>query len=261
MTVKSINSLDDNYVSDEELSYLTMLDNGKKVCLNLAGPLYAKKAYEHVRRINGDKKERQHPLKPKYVRADVLERIKQLEEEFQKEKYLNTSFDGVDMAPQKDTEESSSLYYAKAMSKIKTLKSEQNLNLKRIVRNFKLFAVVAVVFAIYYAFTVNYHDDVRMSVEGLQSKLPIRIDNNIALNRLGYDDTTLSMQLLLKKDALKNYADSSSALDLYIKSSATKICKIPLFSDMIKSGKVITVYLDAEDDSFHQIFSVDRCSP
>ena len=260
-TVKSVNSLDDNYVSDEELLELTQMDSGQKSHLNLAGPLFKKTAYEHVRRISGDNKERRHPLKPKYIREDILERIKELEEEFKKEHEEQNGPMKPLMHQEKSTDENSSLYYAAAMNKINRLKSEQNLNLRRMLRNFKLFAVMAVVFAVYYFFTVNHHDDIKMSVEGLQSKLPIRIDNSISLNRLSYDNTTLTMQLLFKKGTLLHHQAPSSALDLYIKSSATKICKIPLFFDMISSGKVITVYLDAEDGSFHEIFSVDRCGP
>ena len=85
----SANYPDDSFVSDDEIEDLTKLDYDRSVIMNMAGPLNAKKAIGMVHRIMGDK-EKKHPLKPKYIRQDILDKIKELEEEFEKEKLENS---------------------------------------------------------------------------------------------------------------------------------------------------------------------------
>ena len=85
----SANYPDDSFVSDDEIEDLTKLDYDRSVIMNMAGPLNAKKAIGMVHRIMGDK-EKKHPLKPKYIRQDILDKIKELEEEFDKEKLENS---------------------------------------------------------------------------------------------------------------------------------------------------------------------------
>lgn len=270
----SANYPDDSFVSDDEIEDLTKLDYDRSVIMNMAGPLNAKKAIGMVHRIMGDK-EKKHPLKPKYIRQDILDKIKELEEEFEKEKLENSegTNNSEDLSLSKeispdssdnkcdtvDSQEPKARFYAKAMQDVNRINGERAVILGKIARNFKLFIVVAALFAGYFVYTVYTRNDDALAVRGIKNKLPMRIDDHLILNDIALSQKTFFLDIIMSKTDFFDAENKDVALDLYIKKTSDNFCKIQIFSDMIKSGKKISVVLNAEDGSFSKSFTVEHC--
>jgi len=269
----ALNTLDDNYVSDEELEDLTRLDYDRSVVLNLAGELYATRAYKLTEKLTGIKVG-ENPLKPRYMSREILSRIEELEEEFRKEELLAVKGQMDDpyraelkSAPKEEKDDMTSenyaqaRFYRKAMSKIRNIEDSKNNTYLKIKRNFKLFTVVAVIFAAYYAFNILTHNDDRLSVQGIQSKLPLPLDRHTLLTGIKIDDLSLKLDISLAKEAFYEAEDPDNALDLYINRASSNFCKIKMFSDMIKSGRkvLVSLVLNTDSRSYHREFSVDKC--
>ncbi len=270
----SSNYPDDSFVSDDEIEDLTRMDYDRSVIMNMAGPLNAKKAVSMMHRIMGEK-EKKHPLKPKYIRQDILDKIKELEAEFEKEKLENSeSSDNSEelslakessAAPTENTEETLSSqepqarFYAKAMQNVNRINGERAVILGKIARNFKLFMVVAALFAGYFVYTVYTRNDDALAVRGIKNKLPMKIDEHLILNDIALSQKSFFLDIILSKNAFFDAENKDDALDLYIKKTSDNFCKISIFSDMIRSGKKISVVLNAEDGSFSKSFSVENC--
>lgn len=270
----SANYPDDSFVSDDEIEDLTKLDYDRPVIMNMAGPLNAKKAIGMVHRIMGDK-EKKHPLKPKYIRQDILDKIKELEEEFEKEKLENSegTNNSEDLSLSKeispdssdnksdtvDSQEPKARFYAKAMQDVNRINGERAVILGKIARNFKLFIVVAALFAGYFVYTVYTRNDDALAVRGIKNKLPMKIDDHLLLNDIALSPKTFFLDIIMSKTDFFDAENKDVALDLYIKKTSDNFCKIQIFSDMIKSGKKISVVLNAEDGSFSKSFTVEHC--
>lgn len=270
----SANYPDDSFVSDEEIEDLTKLDYDRSVIMNMAGPLNAKKAVSMIHRIMGDK-EKKHPLKPKYIRQDILDKIKDLEAEFEKEKLENSecsddpeeSSKSEELSPAttENTDESltspepQARFYAKAMQNVNRINGERAVILGKIARNFKLFMVVAALFAGYFVYTVYTRNDDALAVRGIKNKLPMKIDDHLILNDIALSEKTFFLDIIMSKTDFFDAENKDDALDLYIKKTSDNFCKISIFSDMIKSGKKISVVLNAEDGSFSKSFTVEHC--
>jgi len=273
----SANYPDDSFVSDEEIEDLTKLDYDRSVIMNMAGPLNAKKAVSMIHRIMGDK-EKKHPLKPKYIRQDILDKIKDLEAEFEKEKQENSecsdnsedSSISEELSPaatenideslsSSEPHEPQARFYAKAMQNVNRINGERAVILGKIARNFKLFIVVAALFAGYFVYTVYTRNDDALAVRGIKNKLPMKIDDHLILNDIALSEKTFFLDIILRKTDFFDAENKDDALDLYIKKTSDNFCKISIFSDMIKSGKKISVVLNAEDGSFSKSFTVEHC--
>ncbi len=270
----SSNYPDDSFVSDDEIEDLTKLDYDRSVIMNMAGPLNAKKAIGMVHRIMGDK-EKKHPLKPKYIRQDILDKIKELEEEFEKEKLENSegTNNSEDLSLSKeispdssdnksdtvDSQKPKARFYAKAMQDVNRINGERAVILGKIARNFKLFIVVAALFAGYFVYTVYTRNDDALAVRGIKNKLPMKIDDHLILNDIALSQKTFFLDIIMSKTDFFDAENKDIALDLYIKKTSDNFCNIQIFSDMIKSGKKISVVLNAEDGSFSKSFTVEHC--
>ena len=263
----SSNYPDDNFISDDEIEDLTKLDYDRSVIMNMAGPLYAKKAVNMMRRVMGEK-EKKHPLKPKYIRQDILDKIKDLEAEFEKERLAEAN--GINTAPEEsllksentespNTEEPQARFYAKAMESVERINGERAVIVGKIARNFKLFTVVAALFAGYFVYSVYTRNDEALEVQGIKNKLPMKLDEHATLNDIAISKKSFFLDVMLSKNAFFDAENKNVALDLYIKKTSDNFCKISIFSDMIKSGKKISVVLNAEDGSYSKSFTVEHC--
>ena len=261
---------------------------------NLAGPSLIYEALDHVRCLNGTKPISK-PLKVRFLPDDVKERAKALEEEFGKERISENkktsddnsnsqdeinknsrsnmekeeihnidlqkykSFKDIHIGGKVGNKVDESLFYKKAMQHVNRMNNEKKAVLAKISKNFKLFLIIIVAFAGYYAYNVYTRSDEELSVSALQAKLPIKLDSYTTLQKVSLDDNSLNLEVIKAKESFQNIEDLESALNVYIQSASSNFCKIPLFSDMIKKGRRISVLLKSDDDSFSREFVVSHC--
>ena len=261
---------------------------------NLAGPSLIYEALDHVRCLNGTKPISK-PLKVRFLPDDVKERAKALEEEFGKERISENkktsddnsnsqdeinknsrsnmekeeihnidlqkykSFKDIHIGGKVGNKVDESLFYKKAMQHVNRMNNEKKAVLAKISKNFKLFLIIIVAFAGYYAYNVYTRSDEELSVSALQAKLPIKLDSYTTLQKVSLDDNSLNLEVVKAKESFQDIKDLESALNVYIQSASSNFCKNPLFSDMIKKGRRISVLLKSDDDSFSREFVVSHC--
>ena len=171
---------------------------------NLAGPSLIYKALEHVRRLNGTERISK-PLKASYLPDEIKSRLKDLEDTFEQEGLLGNSklqdekvisetpndlspsntesntdlnsdryksLKGVQLGRNADD----SLFYKKAMQHVNRMNNEKKAVLAKISKNLKLFLIIIIAFAGYYAYNEYTRSDEELSVSAIQAKLPLKLD-------------------------------------------------------------------------------------
>lgn len=152
-----------------------------------------------------------------------------------------------------------SLFYKKAMQHVNRMNNEKKAVLAKISKNLKLFLIIIIAFAGYYAYNEYTRSDEELSVSAIQAKLPLKLDLYTTLQKVSLDDNSLDLEVVKAKESFQDIKDLESALNVYIQSASSNFCKIPLFSDMIKKGRRISVLLKSDDDSFSREFVVSHC--
>lgn len=155
--------------------------------------------------------------------------------------------------------EISDSYFPKAMNTINRLNSEKNALLLKIRRNFRLFIIIILAFAGYYAYSVYTSKGDESTISSIKASLPAKLDKTTTLVDLDKKENTLTLKIVKSKDAFLHDLDLNEALDAYIETASNNFCKIEFFNSMIGSGNAIRVELDADDDSYHREFTVDKC--
>ena len=145
------------------------------------------------------------------------------------------------------------------MENVNSINNEKKAVLAKISKNLKLFLIIIIAFAGYYAYNEYTRSDEELSVSAIQAKLPLKLDLYTTLQKVSLDDNSLALEVVKAKESFQDIKDLESALNVYIQSASSNFCKIPLFSDMIKKGRRISVLLKSDDDSFSREFVVSHC--
>ena len=145
------------------------------------------------------------------------------------------------------------------MQHVNRMNNEKKAVLAKISKNLKLFLIIIIAFAGYYAYNEYTRSDEELSVSAIQAKLPLKLDLYTTLQKVSLDDNSLNLEVVKAKESFQDIKDLESALNVYIQSASSNFCKIPLFSDMIKKGRRISVLLKSDDDSFSREFVVSHC--
>ena len=151
-------------------------------------------------------------------------------------------------------------YFPKAMKTIDRLNNEKNALLLKIRRNFRLFIIIILAFAGYYAYSVyTSRSDVSSTLDKIRATLPVKLDNTTTLTDINRVENTLYLKVVKLKDSFDGSRTLNEAVDSYAKTASKNFCSIEFFNSLITGGTAVKVELLSEDNSTLKEFTVDKC--
>lgn len=249
---RDFRSKDKYYINDIFINSIFKIDNeyleqGKFLGDDMEhneGSLFFFKAMQSVYKIKGMQAREYRPF------YKLPSHIKKRLDEINKEK---DSFDN----QIKDTSIKSRFY--QKVATMQEIKKEQESLKQKFLRNLKVGFIVLIAFGGYYYYNEYFSDNIN-SVEDMKRKLPLKLDANTTL--AGIYDTDKDFVMTVIKDA-QVFANMDApkreeTVDT-ISKNAHKMCKNPLISGIVSSGRKVTVLLQASDLSFERKIIIDKC--
>lgn len=80
--------------------------------------------------------------------------------------------------------------------------------LAKISKNLKLFLIIIIAFAGYYAYNEYTRSDEELSVSAIQAKLPLKLDLYTTLQKVSLDDNSLDLEVVKAKRVFSGYKRS-----------------------------------------------------
>lgn len=127
--------------------------------------------------------------------------------------------------------------------------------------NVRLFSILALIFALYYAYGEWSRDDTDLAIKGLKAKLPVTLDKTTVLEEIKDRGDELTLYINKEDPALGSTDPlvQSAAMTLY-RGQARILCENDLFAQIIGKGKKVTVLLTAPDGSYSHKLTLESCA-
>ena len=240
----------------------------KEKMVNLAGPSMASIAVSHMRRITGNTKRslelrKESPLKIKYLKKGIKQRIAELEEEFEKERLeqeneINKNQEKTDRNT--DSLEVKSRFYDRAIRRISYFNAEKNTNLSKIRNNFRIFIIIIMGLALYYGYCKFTRNSDEHSLISLRGQLPLKLDaqGQTILQKIDTVDNSVIVTIVKAENSINDSEEFSTALDSFVKNVSNKFCNIEHIVQLTQAGKTVKVNIDASNNSYHREFICDK---
>ncbi len=139
--------------------------------------------------------------------------------------------------------------------------SEQKLGAKltHLGAKVRVYVIVLLLFIAYYAYNV-YLKPTPDAAQTLADSLPLTVDAYTTMQEAKISEHEVVLLIEQDPQALGNRtpAQREAALD-HIVANAPALCKNQLLSQIIASGKSLTVLLRCTDGSYERRYSVDQC--
>lgn len=151
-------------------------------------------------------------------------------------------------------------FYGKYQQLVEGQSQRYEDNKSKIKRNLKI-ALIAVIGLIgYVGYNQFFNDPQANSIAELKAALPLSIDAYTSMVRI--DDRNNEFKIFFEKDPAAYAGMSAQERDAMLGTfayNAPLLCKNSLLRSIIKSGRKVTVLLEATDRSFFREISIDQC--
>ncbi len=150
--------------------------------------------------------------------------------------------------------------FASRLERVKQL-TKSNTKKKLSKQNIQAILVCIVLFVAYVGYNEIFKpDETTMSLEDLQSRLPMVIDNTTALVKVYEEDSGIYIEFKKKASEYEGLSDNDAqARKSAFLSRAHSLCRNELFNRYVRSGKALHVSLNADDGRAVQTITVDKC--
>lgn len=239
----------------------------KEKPINLAGPSMASIAVSHMRRITGNKSslelKKGNPLKVKYLKKGIKERISELEEEFEKERLEQEIENNKNQGKTDSNTEITdvkSRFYDRAIRRASYFNAEKNTNLSKIRNNFRIFIIIIMGLALYYGYCKFTRNSDEPSLISLRGQLPLKLDaqGQTILQKIDTVDNSVIVTIVKAENSKNDSKEFSTALDSFVKNVSNKFCNIEHIVQLTQTGKTVKVNIDASNNSYHREFICDK---
>ncbi len=186
------------------------------------------------------------------------EDIKRRREEFLREQEANLKQGEGSDDPV--AEEQVTARFASRLERVKQM-TKTNSKKKFSKQNFQAILVCIVLFVAYVGYNEIFKpDETTLSLEELQARLPMPIDNTTALVKAYEQDSGIYIEFKKKASEYEGLsdADAKARKDVFL-SRAHSLCRNELFNKYVRSGKALHVSLNADDGRAVQTITVDQC--
>ena len=258
----------DNGVKNDFENTILQSSEQKEKPVNLAGPSMASIAVSHMRRITGNTKRslelrKESPLKVKYLKKGIKQRIAQLEEDFEnemQEEEIENNKNQEKTYTNTDSSEVKSRFYDRAIRRISYFNAEKNTNLSKIRNNFRIFIIIIMGLALYYGYCKFTRNSDEPSLISLRGQLPLKLDaqGQTILQKIDTVDNSVIVTIVKAENSKNDSQEFLTALDSFVKNVSNKFCNIEHIVQLTAAGKTVKVNIDASNNSYHREFVCDK---
>lgn len=150
--------------------------------------------------------------------------------------------------------------FASRLERVKQLtKTDPKRKLSK--QNFQAILVCIALFVCYFGYNEFFKpDETTLSLEDMQSRLPMPIDNTTALVKVYEEDSGIYIEFKKKASEYEGLSenDAKERKSAFL-SRAHSLCRNELFNKYVRSGKALHVSLNADDGRAVQTITVDQC--
>ena len=186
------------------------------------------------------------------------EDIKRRREEFLREQEADLKQGGVQDKSVSDNEVTAR--FASRLERVKQMtRSDPKKKLSK--QNFHAILVCIALFVCYVGYNEIFKpDETSLSLQDLQSRLPMVIDNTTALVKVHEENSGIYIEFKKKSSEYEGLSESDAKeRKSAFLSRAHSLCRNELFNKYVRSGKALHVSLNADDGRAVQTITVDQC--
>lgn len=153
---------------------------------------------------------------------------------------------------------------ARFYSRVQRVRQRMNTEKKKkrfSKQNVQALLVCALLFGLWVVWNEFFGpNEATLSLQDMQSRLPIVIDNNTKITKAYEKDDGLHLLIEKSGDEFTNLSEieATKRKDAFLE-RARKLCRNELFSMYVRSGKVLHVSLSTDDGRPNRNISLDKC--